>query len=201
MAYSITLAHARGILNDAQRDQWFTLISSVGLSMDHDLFDEELIAVATEAIKWVSVSVLQTFPTFPANSRKTRDGKQRFAIPDGEFGKCIFLNDVPISELQSVLRTHKAFVKERYGSGEGKEAYVDAGDLGVNPETYAKGATTNGHAKDDKSAASSLKRNGIDGDGVKTAAVQAGKVPVDGTGHLTNGINGTSGVEARECGC
>jgi len=51
MAYSITLAHSRGIINDEQRDQWFTLVTSVGLSIDHPAFDEELIAVATEAIK------------------------------------------------------------------------------------------------------------------------------------------------------
>jgi 3-dehydroquinate synthase len=51
MAYSITLAHSRKMINDEQRDQWFTLISSVGLSMDHELFTAELIEVATEAIK------------------------------------------------------------------------------------------------------------------------------------------------------
>lgn len=51
MAYSITLAHSRGMISDAQRDEWFTLVSSVGLSMDHEEFDDELIAVATEAIK------------------------------------------------------------------------------------------------------------------------------------------------------
>jgi hypothetical protein len=39
MAYSITLAHSRKLISDAQRDEWFTLVSSVGLSMDHDLFD------------------------------------------------------------------------------------------------------------------------------------------------------------------
>jgi len=123
MAYSITLAHSRGLINEEQRDEWFGLVSSVGLSMDHDLFDDNLIAAATEAIK------------------KTRDGKQRFAVPSGQFGKCIFLNDVSIEELQSVLKVHKEFVKERYGSGEGKEAYVDAGDLGANPETYAQNGT------------------------------------------------------------
>ena len=51
MAYSITLAHSRGLINDAQRDEWFTLVSSVGLSMDHEAFNDELIGVATEAIK------------------------------------------------------------------------------------------------------------------------------------------------------
>ncbi|KAL7419513.1 hypothetical protein Q5752_005424 [Cryptotrichosporon argae] len=164
MAYSITLAHARGILSDAQRDQWFTLVTSVGLSIDHDLFTPELIGVATEAIK------------------KTRDGKQRFAIPDGDFGKCVFLNDVELEELQSVLAIHKAFVKERYGSGEGKEAYVDAGDLGANPEEYV--------AQGSVKSAGSLKHKGINGDDAKTAAVQAGAVPIDGTGHVVNGVMG-----------
>lgn len=131
MAYSITLAHTRGMLNDAQRDEWFGLVSSVGLSMDHPLFTEELLTEATQAIK------------------KTRDGKQRFAVPDGEFGKCVFLNDVTDEELHKVLRIHKKFISERYGSGEGKEAYVDAGDLGADPEAYVKGKdalTSNGNA-------------------------------------------------------
>lgn len=140
--------------------------------MDHDLFDDELIAAATEAIK------------------KTRDGKQRFAVPDGAFGKCVFLNDVPISELQSALKTHKAFVKERYGSGEGKEAYVDAGDLGAEPEAYANGDKQVKSNGGDCCGAHSLKRNGVKGEHVKEAAVAAGAVPVDGTGHLTNGANG-----------
>lgn len=169
MAYSITLAHSRGLINDAQRDEWFTLVSSVGLSMDHELFTEELISVATDAIK------------------KTRDGKQRFAVPEGEFGKCIFLNDVPVEELQSVLRTHKAFIKERFGSGEGKEAYVDAGDLGAEPEAYL-----NDSAKGSEPAAASLKANGINGNSVKSATVKAGGVPVDGSGVVTNGVVGTA---------
>ena len=169
MAYSITLAHSRGILNDAQRDQWFKLVTSVGLSVDHPAFDEELIAVATEAIK------------------KTRDGKQRFAIPYGEFGKCIFLNDVEISELQSVLRTHKQFVKERFGSGEGKEAYVDAGDLGANPDEYASKAPV----PETQKVAEKIKANGVDS--------------VKGVNGV-NGANGHShtngnGVKAVECSC
>ncbi|RSH82907.1 hypothetical protein EHS25_005897 [Saitozyma podzolica] len=180
MAYSITLAHSRGLINDAQRDEWFTLVSSVGLSMDHELFTEELLSVATEAIK------------------KTRDGKQRFAVPDSEFGKCVFLNDVPLDELRSVLRVHKDFVKSRFGSGDGLEAYVDAGDLGAEPEAYAKGNAekvngVNGHA-DVKTPANSLKRKGINGEAPKMAAVKAGGVPVDSTGIVTNGITGTTPV-------
>jgi hypothetical protein len=68
MAYSITLAHSRGLINDEQRDQWFTLITSVGLSIDHVDFTEELIAVATEAIKYVisSLLFLIIYPHFSA---------------------------------------------------------------------------------------------------------------------------------------
>ena len=110
--------------------------------------------------------------------RKTRDGKQRFAVPDGAFGKCVFLNDVPISELQSALKIHKEFIKSRFGSGDGKEAYVDAGDLGVDPKDYANGKT-NGDS------ASSLKSNGLDK--TQNAAVKAGGVPVNG--HVTNGVS------------
>ena len=155
-------------MNDAQRDEWFTLVSSVGLSMDHDDFTEDLIAIATEAIKYVPFFI-HSQPSL-TRSRKTRDGKQRFAVVDGEFGKCVFLNDVPTEELQKVLRTHKAFIKERFGSGDGKEAYVDAGDLGVSPDAYLK--KTNG---------------GTNGD-AKSAALKAGAVPVNGH-HVANGVS------------
>jgi 3-dehydroquinate synthase len=97
-------------------------------------------------VRFLSSIIHAHYRSHSLTNRKTRDGKQRFALPDGEFGKCVFANDVPISELQSVLATHKEFVKSRYGSGEGKEAYVDAGDLGVEPETYLNGKT-NGHSK------------------------------------------------------
>ena len=112
------------------------------------------------------------------DTRKTRDGKQRFAVPNGEFGKCEFLNDVPIEELKSALNTHKEFIKSRFNSGDGKEAYVDAGDLGVDPKKYANG-NTNGDS------ASSLKTNGLDK--TEKAAVKAGGVPANG--HVVNGVS------------
>ena len=125
--------------------------------------------------------------------RKTRDGKQRFAVPDGEFGKCIFLNDVSIDELRLVLKTHKQFVKSRFGSGNGQEAYVDSGDLGAEPEAYAKGDAGKSATGHGKITAGSLKKNGIaNGHQVSKAAVQAGGVPVDSTGHVTNGVSGAS---------
>ena len=99
-------------------------------------------------------------------------------MPDGQFGKCEFLNDVPIEELKSALKTHKEFIKSRFGSGDGKEAYVDAGDLGVDPKKYANG-NTNGDS------AASLKTNGLDK--TQEAAVKAGGVPVNG--HVVNGVS------------
>ncbi|KAI5454637.1 hypothetical protein NCC49_003530 [Naganishia albida] len=154
MAYSITLGHKRGLLSDAQRDEYFNLVTSIGLSIDHECFNDELIVVATQAIK------------------KTRDGKQRFVVPEGEFGKCTFLNDVTDEELIETLKIHKEFVKKQYPGYEGKEAYVDAGDLGEDVETYlAEKSSTNGE---------SLKKNGVNGNGVKQAAVAAGGVPVNG---------------------
>lgn len=88
------------------------------------------------------------------------------------------------------MKTHKEFVKSRYGSGEGKEAYVDAGDLGAEPEAYANGDAGKSATGQGKATAESLKRNGIsDGSEAQKAAVQAGGVPVDGTGHVTNGVS------------
>lgn len=122
--------------------------------------------------------------------RKTRDGKQRFAVPDGAFGKCRFLNDVPIEELRSVLKTHKAFVKSRFSSGDGVEAYVDSGDLGAEPEAYAKGDAGKSATGDGKVTAESLKREAIQGSQAKKAAIQAGGVAIDSTGEITNGVSG-----------
>jgi len=76
------------------------------------------------------------------------------------------------------LKTHKEFIKSRFGSGDGKEAYVDAGDLGVDPKKYANG-NTNGDS------AASLKTNGLDK--TEAAAVKAGGVPVNG--HVVNGVS------------
>jgi 3-dehydroquinate synthase len=152
MAYSITLGHKRGLLSDAQRDEYFNLVTSIGLSIDHECFDDELIVIATQAIK------------------KTRDGKQRFVVPEGEFGKCTFLNDVTDEELKETLKVHKEFVKKQYPGYEGKDAYVDAGDLGEDVNTYL--------AQNGNGAAESQKK--VNGNGVKQAAVAAGAIPAEG---------------------
>ncbi|KAL0947354.1 hypothetical protein HGRIS_013471 [Hohenbuehelia grisea] len=115
MAFFVTLACSRGILSVERRDEYHALSYAVGLSMDHELFTPELIQEGTEAIL------------------KTRDGKQRFAVPTKAYGECVFLNDVSYDEFNTVLGAHKKLMHEKYGGGAGKEAYVDYGDLGMDP--------------------------------------------------------------------
>ncbi|GAA97234.1 uncharacterized protein L969DRAFT_84338 [Mixia osmundae IAM 14324] len=156
MAYFCSVAHHRGMLSEAERDEYLDLSHSVGLSIDHELFTEELIEAGTEAIL------------------KTRDGKQRFAVPQ-PYGTCHFLNDVTYDELFDVLKKHKAHVKARYGGGVGKEAYVDHGDLGMDPDVLRR------EAKNTKPA---------------DAAVKAGAVK-GMNGHVANGDNGAGAINGH----
>ncbi|TCD70755.1 hypothetical protein EIP91_001784 [Steccherinum ochraceum] len=114
MAYFVTFACSRGILTEKQRDEYHELSHRVGLSMDHEMFTEALVKEGTQAIL------------------KTRDNKQRFAVPN-PYGTCAFINDASYEELFQVLQMHKQLIKEKYGSGDGKDAYVDSGDLGMDP--------------------------------------------------------------------
>jgi 3-dehydroquinate synthase len=75
MSYTITMSHARGLLTDEERDEWFTLADGVGLTIDHKELDNELLHNSVEAIM------------------KTRDGSQRFVLA-GPYGKCMFANDI-----------------------------------------------------------------------------------------------------------
>ena len=55
--------------------------------------------------------------------RKTRDNKQRFAVPN-PYGTCAFINDASYEELFAALRVHKVLMKEKYGGGAGKEVSI-----------------------------------------------------------------------------
>ncbi|KAI0079515.1 2-epi-5-epi-valiolone synthase [Panus rudis PR-1116 ss-1] len=123
MSFFVTFAAHRGILTEKERDEYHELSHRVGLSMDHELFTEHLVVEGTEAIL------------------KTRDNKQRFAVP-APYGKCQFINDASFPELFEVLAIHKKFIKEKYGSGDGKDAYVDVGDLGMDPELLRQKAAS-----------------------------------------------------------
>ncbi|THH26820.1 hypothetical protein EUX98_g7364 [Antrodiella citrinella] len=114
MSYFVTFACSRGILTEQQRDEYHALSHRVGLSMDHELFTNALVKEGAQAIM------------------KTRDNKQRFAVPS-PYGTCIFINDATDEEFFRVLKVHKQLIKEKYGSGDGKDAFVDSGDLGMDP--------------------------------------------------------------------
>ena len=111
MAYSATLANNRKLISDAEHRRILNLFSRAGLSMDHPLFDENILDKGTAAIL------------------KTRDGLLRAAVPN-PIGTCTFLNDVEAPELNAALRRHKQLMKEYPRNGEGLEAYVDASDTG-----------------------------------------------------------------------
>ena len=105
------LANSRGLLSNDEHHRLLNLFSRAGLSMDHELFNEEVLDKATKAIL------------------KTRDGKLRLAVPN-PLGSCTFLNDVSTEEMNTVLRRHKELMKQYPRTGAGIEAYVDASDTG-----------------------------------------------------------------------
>ncbi|EAW13537.1 sedoheptulose 7-phosphate cyclase [Aspergillus clavatus NRRL 1] len=149
MAYSATLANNRGLLSDDEHRRLLNLFSRAGLSMDHDLFNEEILDKATQAIL------------------KTRDGLLRAAVPS-PLGSCKFLNDVTNEEMFAALRRHKKLMKEYPRVGAGVEAYVDASDTGytinnkpVDPQTHAQKLVTGIDGKEKKSVFSDGILNGF----------------------------------------
>ncbi|KAF2832053.1 2-epi-5-epi-valiolone synthase-like protein [Ophiobolus disseminans] len=111
MAYSATLANMRGLLSDEEHKRLLNLFSRAGLSMDHEMFDEDMLDKATKAIL------------------KTRDGLLRAAVPN-PIGTCVFLNDVSAEEMNKALRKHKELMKGFPRDGAGLDAFVDASDTG-----------------------------------------------------------------------
>ncbi|EFQ30771.1 3-dehydroquinate synthase [Colletotrichum graminicola] len=123
MAFSATLAHVLGKLSSEEHRRLLNLFSRAGLSMDHPLFDEDMLDKATSAIL------------------KTRDGQLRAAVPS-PLGQCVFLNDVSHKDMCAALKVHKDLMKEYPREGAGLEAYVDASDTGY---------TINGTSVEDES--------------------------------------------------
>lgn len=50
MAFSVTIAWKRGLITIEERDRVLRLMSRVGLTLDHELFDSELVWKATKSI-------------------------------------------------------------------------------------------------------------------------------------------------------
>lgn len=118
MAFCVTIAHDRGYISAEERDEFFDTVTRVGLTVDHELFDYDMLMRGMDAIK------------------KTRDGLQRLVLPK-PLGKCVFANDVSNEEFTKVLKIHKDYVNQRYpqtNGGAGVDGYADAGDLGADPD-------------------------------------------------------------------
>ena len=132
MAYSATLANGRKLMTDEEHHRILKLFSRAGLSMDHELFNEDILEKATAAIL------------------KTRDGMLRAAVPN-PLGSCTFLNDVTADEMNAALRRHKEIMKQYPRNGAGLDAFVDASDTGYTlndtpVEDTMNGSQTNGKA-------------------------------------------------------
>lgn len=118
MALSATIAARRGYISTLDRDRILSLISRLGLALDHPLLDSNLLWRATESITL------------------TRDGLQRAAMP-APIGECFFANDLTREELDAALNEHKQICANLPRAGAGIDAYV-----GENPQLI--GSSTNG---------------------------------------------------------
>jgi demethyl-4-deoxygadusol synthase len=105
MAFSATLAAERGYITTQERDRILSLMSRLGLSLDHQLFDVDLAWKATKSII------------------ETRDGKLRAAMPR-PIGTCYFMNDLTREELAEAIAKHKLLCQSYPRGGEGIEAYM-----------------------------------------------------------------------------
>lgn len=174
MAYSATLANSRGLLNDTDYKRILDLFSKAGLSMDHHQFDEDCLEKATTAIL------------------KTRDGKLRLAVPS-PLGECVFINDVPMSELHSVLRKHKEIVKTYPRKGEGLDAFVDSSDTGYTMNNKPVEMTMNG--KNKNGASNGVVVHDDAQDGVMNGIANGGAIKDPATKKANNSIHNASAEE------
>lgn len=142
MAYSATLANGRKLMSDEEHHRILKLFSRAGLSMDHELFNEDILEKATAAIL------------------KTRDGMLRAAVPN-PLGSCVFLNDVTADEMNAALRRHKEIMKQYPRNGEGLDAFVDASDTGYTVNDVPVEQTMNGKANGKMNGTNGTKSNGI----------------------------------------
>jgi 3-dehydroquinate synthase len=105
MALSATIAAKRGYITAADRDRILSLMSRLGLALDHPLLDSELLWYATQSII------------------STRDGLLRAAMPR-PIGQCFFVNDLTREELDAALAEHKQLCVAYPRAGAGIDAYV-----------------------------------------------------------------------------
>ncbi|KQS71165.1 sedoheptulose 7-phosphate cyclase [Modestobacter sp. Leaf380] len=105
MAYSATLAAARGYISVADRDRVLALFSRLGLTVDSPYLTDDLLRDSTR-------SILQT-----------RDGLLRAAAPK-PIGECTFMNDVDDDELVATLALHREVASALPRGGAGIDAFM-----------------------------------------------------------------------------
>ena len=105
MAFSTTIAEARGYVSASERDRIFWLMARLGLALDSPHLTPELLEKATD-------SILQT-----------RDGLLRAAVPR-PIGTCWFANDLSVAELCEILATHKQVVQSYPRQGAGEDMFI-----------------------------------------------------------------------------
>lgn len=105
MALSATIAARRGYITIGERDRILSLMSRLGLAIDHPLLESDLVWAATQSII------------------STRDGLLRAAMPM-PIGECCFVNDLSREELDSALLDHKTLCATYPRAGAGIDAYV-----------------------------------------------------------------------------
>jgi len=108
MALSMTLAHQRGLINEQDRDRVHSVISKVGLMLDHPAqWESDVMCRATEQIT------------------QTRNGKLRAAVPVRRLGQCTFLNDVEHEELMEAVQAHKTLAAQYPRGGLGTDFWIE----------------------------------------------------------------------------
>ncbi|MEO7067336.1 MAG: sedoheptulose 7-phosphate cyclase [Rhodanobacter sp.] len=86
IAVSVLIAQRRGLLDDAEVDRVFALITALGIALDTGVLETELM--------WQSL----------LDRVEHRNGLQRVPLPDG-LGGCIFVNDITRSEISSSIKS------------------------------------------------------------------------------------------------
>ena len=110
MALSATIAAQRGYISTTDRDRILSLMSRLGLALDHPLLESDLAWDATQSITL------------------TRDGLLRAAMPK-PIGECYFVNDLSRPELDAALIEHKRLCADYPRAGAGIDAYVGQQNL------------------------------------------------------------------------
>lgn len=108
MGLSMTLAAMRGIVPETERDRVHSVISRVGLMLDHPVqWNSDNMAAATREIE------------------KTRNGLLRAAVPIEKLGQCTYLNDVSHEELMEAVEQHRAISAKYPRNGLGIDVWIE----------------------------------------------------------------------------